>query len=484
MDLLSYFPYQEPREIQKAALEVLGANWDNYEVFVLSAPTAFGKTAVARTLCDALRSVSVITPTNLLVEQFRTEFPDTPSLSRLDSYHCEEWKRPCSSTRAKLAKFCKGCQCGKDLSTAKYRRGPGVYNYHTYLSHKLYRDVLIVDEAHNLLPIIRERFALTLWQHDYHYPSTAWRPEQLLQWASKLSEKRKKTRKVEALLDALESNKPLYTAQRTKQWFNGKGTIRGEPEERDCIQLLPVDIRGVPALFWPREVRKIVLLSATISRKDIEALGLDRRKVLYINCESPIPADSRPIVAVPITAVNRHNMPEATRKIGEYIDRVVAPQHVGEKGLVHATYQMAAQLREILTGPRYMFHDRFNKREVYQMFRDSDPAYGRILVASGMYEGIDLPEDLGRFQVIAKVPWPSLGNAAIRYQSEQDPDWYLWETLRITIQAAGRICRTPEDFGTTLIIDSSFERLIRESSNAGLVPQWFMDGLASGSKLV
>jgi hypothetical protein len=73
----------------------------------------------------AHHSVSVITPTNLLVKQFLDEFPDTPTLSRLDSYQCEEWKRPCSVTRARLAKFCKGCKCGGDLAQAKYKNEIG-----------------------------------------------------------------------------------------------------------------------------------------------------------------------------------------------------------------------------------------------------------------------------------------------------------------------------------------------------------------------
>lgn len=473
LDLITSFPYQSPRGIQAKALETLSLNWQDYDVFVMSAPTAFGKTAVAKTLMNAFRSVSAITPTNLLVDQFRSEFGDTPTLARLDSYYCEEWKRPCPGTRAKLMQFCKGCECGRDLSTAKYRKGPGIYNYHAYLAHKLYRDVLVVDEAHNLIPFIRERMGLLIWKHDYGYPVSG--HEQLKAWFRSLPSNKKKHKKIQVLEEALFSAAPRYVVEFAHEEFNGKGTLRGQPESRPCLKLLPIDISDAPPILWPREVQKLVLLSATIGPKDIEALGLGRKRVLFVNCESPIPSAQRPIVIDPVVSINYHNIVESASTVAQYIDGTVAPYHTGQKGVIHATYQMASELAKHLTGPRYLFHNRLNKREQYELFRKSAPEAGRILVACGMYEGIDLPQDLGRWQVISKIPWMSLTNPAVRHLSEQDQDWYHWEVWKIVMQACGRICRTPEDFGVTYIPDASFGRLWDQAQ--GMTPQWFRDGL-------
>lgn len=478
MDLLKHFPYPIPREIQKQFLKVLEESWDKFDCFVVSAPTAWGKTAIAQTLMNALHSVSTITPTNLLVDQFLNDFPDTPTLRRMDSYYCEEWDRPCPKTRSKLQGFCKGCPCSFDLARAKYKKGPGIYNYHTYLAHKLYRDVLIVDEAHNLLPVIRERMGLTLWQHDYKYPSGMYSAEQMKTWLHSLPDRVRAHKKIQALRSAVDSNAPEYMPQRGKDLFNGKGTIRGEPEERDCLKLLPVDISTAPPLFWPREVQKVVLLSATISKKDIEQLGLSggRKRVCYIDCKSPIPRGNRPIILDNLIAVNRNNMEQAGPLLANYIEEL-AEFHKGEKGVIHATYQMASILAQHLQSGRYLFHTRENKKQQYQLFRDSDPAAGRILIACGMYEGIDLPEDLGRWQVISKIPWQSLGSPAIKYLAEKDPELYVWETVKTVIQACGRICRTPTDYGVTYIPDSTFDRMYREGIS--LIPQWFQDGLVN-----
>lgn len=478
-DLLKYFPYDCPREIQAQALKVLGDAWDKYDVFVVGAPTAFGKTAVARTIMNAFQSVSVITPTNMLVKQFQDEFPDTCTLQRLDSYRCAEWQRPCSITRGKFKAFCKGCPASKDLAQAKYRRGPGIYTYHMYLAQKLFRDVLVVDEAHNLIPMIRERMALTLWQHDYRYPGSMFSIDAMRAWMRGLPASSKRHKKMKILEDSLESAAPEFIPSRSKEWFNGKGTIRGEPEERDCIKLMPVDIRGAPAFFWPKDVSKIVLLSATISSKDIQVLGLDRKRVLFINCESPIPASSRPIVLDPVASVNRHNLETATQNMAEHILKVLAPVHEGQKGLIHATYQQATILRESLGhDPRFLFHDRLNKAEIYKQFRELPSGSGAVLVASGMYEGIDLPEDLGRWQVLCKIPWPSLGNPMIKRLSDQDPAWYSWETWKVVMQSCGRICRTPEDFGVSYCLDSSMNKLLQDASH--MLPAWFQDGLDAG----
>lgn len=482
IDLVSNFPYEKPRQVQLETLQLLQENWTKYDVFVIQAPTSYGKTAVAKTLMNAFRSVSAITPSNLLVKQFLEEFSDTPSLHRLDSYHCEKWDRPCPITRAKLHQFCNqkrdkvSCPAAGDLSTAKYRRGPGIYNYHTYTAHRIARDVLVIDEAHNVLQFLRDREALRVWQHDYRYPHKMWTYPQIQEWLDSLPQSKRRNKKIQVLQEAVRFQVPTHIANRTTHEFNGAGTIRGEPEDRDCIELLPVDVaESGPKYLWPRDVKKLVLMSATIGPKDIEQLGLGNRKLLYLRCKSPIPPGNRPIIPLDVVSVNRQSMEDGVeQRLASEINDIAA-HHVGEKGVVHVTYQLSRMLRGTLTSERFIFHTRENKQEKYQEFRKSAPSSGKILVACGMYEGIDLPEELGRWQVIAKIPWMSLGNPAIKHLAELDPEWYTWETLKTVIQACGRICRTPTDYGVTYLLDSSFWRLARDGIK--MFPEWFSEAL-------
>ena len=470
MDFISKFPYETIRDFQEETLRLLETNWTKYDVFCIVAPTAYGKTAIAKTMLSAAYKASYIVPTNMLVDQMLEAFPDTSTLRRLDSYYCEEWQSPCPKVRAMKKAFCKGCQCGRDVAQAKYRQGPGVYTYHAYLAHRLYRPVLIVDEAHQIIPMIQSMGEVVLWQHDYNYPSSAYTVDKIREWAEKLPAKKKSSVKVAKLLEQLKSSVPDYSVSRDVREFNGKGTKRGQSEDRDCIVLSPLHAREHAGRMWPRhQVEKIILLSATIGPKDIEALGLTDRRVAYLHSPSPIAPDRRPFIVEGIASVNKSTMDQSTDRIADYIAQVLEPKHTGERGIIHATYQMASMLRSRLSGPRYIFHDKWNKKEKYQQYINTP---GSILVASGLYEGIDLPGDLGRWQVVTKIPWKSLGDPAIRLMAERDPEWYLWESAKTTIQAAGRVCRNETDYGVTYCLDKTFNRLYSEGRH--LLPQWFI----------
>ena len=478
MNLLTHFPYKMIRSFQKETLSHLEEKWNEYDVFVIVAPTAFGKTAVSKTLLQALYGASYIAPTNQLIDQFLAAFPDTATLRRLDSYWCEDSQLPCPKVRAIKKGFCRGCTCGTELAKAKYRNGPGVYTSFAYLAHRLYRDVLIVDEAHQLIPMLQGLGEIVMWHHDYQYPRGS-SNDRLLQWTNNLSSKKRSGSKMATLITSLTSKVPEYAISFSTREFNGKGTKRGEPEERECIVLTPMNVKEQGSKLWPNTVKKIILMSATINFKDVETLGLSSRKVAYIHSPSPIPSNRRPFIVNDIVAVNRENLTHSVNVMADYINNTLLSKHDGERGLVHTTYQMAEMLRGRLTNSRFLFHTKENKKEVYERYLSTK---GAVLVACGMAEGIDLPDDAGRWQVITKVPWPSLGDAAVAALAARDNEWYLWQTAKTLIQAGGRVSRHENDYGVTYCLDASFMRLYNEGQH--LLPHWFLDCLVDGKETV
>jgi Helicase C-terminal domain len=74
-----------------------------------------------------------------------------------------------------------------------------------------------------------------------------------------------------------------------------------------------------------------------------------------------------------------------------------------------------------------------------------------------MTEGLDLHDDLSRFQVVVKVPYPNFTDPYIAARKRLDRDWYLWQTAMRLIQATGRSVRSQEDFAETYIVDQDFE---------------------------
>jgi Rad3-related DNA helicase len=94
-----------------------------------------------------------------------------------------------------------------------------------------------------------------------------------------------------------------------------------------------------------------------------------------------------------------------------------------------------------------------------------------VILAPAMHEGLDLKDDLGRFQIICKVPYPSKGDPQVSARMELSPMYYDWRTMTKLIQSCGRIIRHSEDHGKTYVLDEDFKRFM--DRNSKLVPKWF-----------
>lgn len=441
---------------------------------------------------DKKNAALTLASNNILVDQYLKDYPRLAHLNGKARYWCSTNEMNLQQKGAKKLPLCSkdiDCPgCHKRVSDERKMLAVpwALCNYHTYLAMNRIGvgkfegmrrrfTTLIVDEAHNLIPLLQELGSVKVWYHKlpdrYKYNLKMQSIYELRKWLETIpneyayGEEDGEDRHINLMKfkHAAHSNKYIFKI--------GEEEYRGELMA--CIKLLPVDITDEPKLFFGSHLNKIVLMSATISPQDIAQLGLYHKKIKYISASSPIPIERRPVVFGP-NALNMSyqfqdkNLPQAAALI-----KKLALEFPDSKGLIHAPYSLALKLRHLLTGPRYRFHDQDNKREVYEGFRSSMEHI--ILVASGMYEGVDLPYDAGHFQAIVKMPYPSLADPAIAFKAEQDKKWYAWETIKLVQQACGRICRGPDDFGATFILDNSFERLYNQ--NQELWPDWFKAGL-------
>ena len=479
---MDFFPYPTPRTQQAEVLQALERFWEKYDIFVLTCPTASGKTALAKTIADWRGNAAVITPTNLLVEQFLDEFPETQKLFKRDWYKCPRWSGnlTCKEAEAKYGRKKMGCDVSCDYLRDNRRvrgRGSFVANYYVYMANQLFKPTLILDEGHNALKLVQELSGQKIWKHDWHYPYNIWTAGDILAWVESLagsSFSEDKQGILEGLREELTSGSPRYILKRGYDTWK-----RTDPwEERELLTMLPIDVRDSPPYLWPNKVHKIVMMSATISYKDLESLGLDRRRTLYLEVDSPIPASNRPIITDYCGNVNRDNLEECTLEMANKLETEYLPRYAGSKGLIHATYAQAKIFKKFWEGnDRFLFHDRDNVRTRFSEFIASSPDSGRIFVASGLYEGIDLADDLARWQVVSKVPWPNLGDPATKYKAEQDESWFCWQAAKNVLQACGRVCRSESDRGDTIIMDGSFDRLVKLMYKYNLTPGWWKDAL-------
>ena len=93
--------------------------------------------------------------------------------------------------------------------------------------------------------------------------------------------------------------------------------------------------------------------------------------------------------------------------------------------------------------------DRLGRRQDRRARSSSRLALPTVLVSPSLREGVDLPDDFLRFQVLTKLPYPDLGDPWTAARRERDPRWYAIETAKALLQAYGRSCRHAEDHGVT-----------------------------------
>ena len=491
--ILSYFPSsKQPRASQIQTLLELEANWDKFDVHVMQLPVAFGKTAVARTIQSwvlgrhKLKSHYAV-PNNALLQQLRQDNPRACILEKRDNYRCtavrEDAVMPDASCGARHA--AQGSHCAECPYVKAVRAAHGVpvsaSNWHTLMAHKLHKPVLVYDEAHLLVPMIRELEGAHFWLHQL--PGTAASAlrkietyQQLFNWLT-------------ANPELLRQSPVLRQVEEQLRLGGTKWLVSSEPrlyhgQLRECLSLLPLDTRHSrkAGQLWPtKKVQKLVMMSATIHPQDIEQMGLAGRRVKFYSAESPIEAPRRPWTYLGKTVGSMSQSSQA-QNMGRCVDTlqklaILYGKKDGGKGLIHAPYSLAGQLWPILraalagSGIEVFSHTAQNKLSVFAQWQaHAGPA---VLVGSGFEEGVDLAGSDYVWQAITKVQFPSLGEPAFKWLAEEEPSRYAWLTAQKVLQSYGRICRRPDDYGITFLLDGAFNKFY--TTHTELFPTWFKE---------
>ena len=88
-----------------------------------------------------------------------------------------------------------------------------------------------------------------------------------------------------------------------------------------------------------------------------------------------------------------------------------------------------------------------------------------VMITASGFEGMDLPGDLSRYQILVKAPYASLGEARVKLILEKYPDLYKLLCLMKMVQGAGRSVRSPTDYAVTYILDSNAQRIWTDKIN-------------------
>jgi Rad3-related DNA helicase len=496
------------RAEQKQILKWVEDNWNTKRVFIIEAPTATGKSIVAMTIASystykGLSSATIV-PTKILQNQYAEDFPQIPMLKGAANYECDTATN-CQTYKGFTNKFCPGCPYV--AARVRAEQSPrAIYNLHSYYFSGE-KGTLIIDEGHNVKDFLVGLMTVKIGQVTDEYPENQKLDNDsiIALLASKIKKLTEEVKQLDPSWDQSRANdceesedkinltlsqeemKALQDLKETILKYegvlnfireSGDDRIIVEQEEyyykqkQKVITISPRKLDRLGKKLWDDSVKKVFILSATINSVDQKALGFPEAQTACIQVNSPIPADNRKVVVIPVASMAYKAREESFPVMCEAIRKIVALKKE-EKGVIHTTYDMAEKLRKVLVGSRFIFHDKYDKEKQYRYFLNS-PA-GSVLIASGMEEGIDLAHDRARWQIVTQVMFPFLGDPRWKWIVNNAPEEYYWEAVRTIIQQSGRVCRSPDDRGITYILDSQFWSLYEKASK--MWPKWYIDSI-------
>lgn len=217
---------------------------------------------------------------------------------------------------------------------------------------------------------------------------------------------------------------------------------------------------------------KVILMSATIidPANFCKTLGIDKFK--YIEAESTFDPKKAPIYANTKIKLNYSNMLANLPKIAEQVKQI-CDHHANDKGLIHTqTNTITKYLQDNVKCSRILYREPgVRNEEILDKHFSSDKP--TIMASPSMSHGVDLKDDLARFQIIIKAPYLPTNDKRVERMMKSDFNWYTNKMLSSLIQACGRGVRSSKDHCVTYILDAAIVENILKYKHK--IPKYFLD---------
>ena len=539
VDLLEHFPSGfTPRPVQARLLASLAdAIGEAIEdptaprVFLVEAPPGVGKSHVAMALARWSGDAYLLTSQKLLQDQYEREFgADLQLVKGRDNYVCERYPDQRVPTSRGMCRRPRGpvCQCPYARAKSAALAGPIFCTNTAYFATLRHwraeqlrkRRILIVDEAHNLEAQLVNVFTVAFppeqakaWfggplprldsAEDYRalmrdhlermegQLETVTRALEIMRPADVPAETFLRMPPSRAEQELMAERESLESALARVRFFvdadDREWIVRYPAEPFATLELVPLSVASMAADLLGESAELVVLSSAYLGHRQViaECFGLDESRLRSFTSDSPFTVEQRRIEYRPVGALSKATLARLEPALFAEVAAIMAA-HPREKGLIHApSYAAGRRLvahlaaGELMLSRRLIWVDSTEaKARALELHRASPMP--TVLVSPSLREGVDLPDDFLRFQVVTKLPYPDLGDPWTAARQTRDPRWYALETAKALVQAYGRSCRHAEDHGVTYILDGQFERFLRQYRV--LLPPWFLDAVRAAMR--
>jgi ATP-dependent DNA helicase DinG len=267
---------------------------------------------------------------------------------------------------------------------------------------------------------------------------------------------------------------------------NPKNWIVSEVHKEN-YDVLRVEFKPLDASKYIRTIvekcPKTLIMSATIldHRTFEKNLGLDAgdNRTKFIQIQSDFPIENRPIFPLSVEYLNFSNLQQTDvkTKISRAIDNIMHI-HSNDKGIIHTTsYEQLNFIKENLSkmnSRRLILTDpEIPRDEVIKEHIDSKKP--TVLISPSLHTGLDLKDNLSRFQIITKVPYPNIADKWTSEKRKINEEWYYWQTALRLVQAYGRSIRSKDDWAKTYVLDAAFSYFVK--MNVKILPKWFVSAI-------
>lgn len=484
---------------------------------LVGAPTGVGKSPVATTVAETDSGV-ILTPQKILQDQYLRDWAELKLIKGKVNYTCDL----ADNRRAKIYDCDKGGHlCNKVRGQGNATRCPyaiaknefiasqvGVANYSYFfgilqqedkIADMIPHDWLIFDEGHELESQLINSACLEITEELCEFIGTPYNPPDkhakvagfLNHFLSavriclvRLGEEIERQRSSGGNYiqrDLVMLSKLVHLEGKTSFCITDS-IERGAPWVHyvtyDGFRSMPLFADGLFQRFVAPLGKKILVMSATLPPAETMAASFGWAKGDYASLDVPSPfaVENRPIYYKPVAALNYKNMEQNLPKIAKAIERILKA-YPDSKGIVHChSFKLGSSLYDLCPTlrKRGILHKPNMDRDAL-LENHCSSTKPTVLISPSMTEGVDLHDDLGRFAIIPKVPYPNMGDSWVKARMEADPVWFNFTVIKTIVQACGRIVRHHNDQGDCYILDGKFDDLLRRSGD--LFPEWFMDAL-------
>lgn len=507
---------------------------------ILEAPTGMGKSAVGYTIGRYFENYYYITAQKILQNQLVNDFgfggkwtkPEhaMADLKGRNAYECTFYKEALADPSYKMSRErrqylekkskeyvdCSVGECKKQGKSrldfcdkrcpyfikynAAIRSDPVLMNFHSFIFQTEftakwpYKSLLIIDEAHNTEQVLMDFISFTFndLKYDFDIPRYDNAEEYYLFFEDIDIKSIIRNHILVAVKDG-DAKLEEYWIQQASKYMKFSESIQKHDwvskwEKKEIarggtkyatVELKPLYVKDFAHDLLFDKVDKVLMMSATILSVDImcDSLGINRSQVHASRLASDFPVENRPILFKPSGKMSYKEKATTMPKLMKDIEKITS-SHSDHKGIIHThNFEIASYIKE--KGSRelrirlYFQNDYSSKEDMLEAHAKSDNG---IIIAPAMHEGLDLKDDLSRFQIICKMPYPGLGNnPQLKRRMELSSEYYAYLTALKLVQSYGRSVRSADDWAKTYVLDADFKSFYDRSKH--LLPKWFKEAI-------